>query len=300
VLREHHKRARQVDVCLKETADYFRENLADSTRYLLSAVPQQMDAWEREAIEKYGYDLERREWVSDAKQFISSARVAKGFVGLLNTYYTYWLVIEQWKFFVQSGMRGEPLQAAVCHSLIEAYRQRPGIAAKGIEALEAGMPGFPPGLALSVYLTTHVATHTSLRINGRLRARMKELRADDESGFSRLLKELPAEVLAAYRERDFGWGNLMDVRTEAARSLEKAGAKTEMRPQTQELATFAEREALLKKARLAGLTAREHELFKFFLENRRASNADAARALGVAEGTIRSLKSRIKKAIYAA
>jgi hypothetical protein len=55
----------------------------------------------------------------------------------------------------------------------------------------------------------------------RLRAGIDELRTDGESMFSRLLKELPAEVLAAYRDREAGWGNLMDVRTEAVRRLEK-------------------------------------------------------------------------------
>jgi DNA-binding CsgD family transcriptional regulator len=67
-----------------------------------------------------------------------------------------------------------------------------------------------------------------------------------------------------------------------------------------ELGPFAEREALLRKAHDAGLTPREHELFKFLIENPAAKNADAARALGVATGTVKSLKARIKKRIHAA
>jgi hypothetical protein len=128
--------------------------------------------------------------------------------------------MEQWEWFVQIGLSGERLQLGVDKSARDAYRQRPCFPAMGIEALEAAIPGFPQGLALSVYLTSHVATHTSLKYP-RLRAGIDELRTDGESMFSRLLKELPAEVLAAYRDREAGWGNLMDVRTEAVRRLEK-------------------------------------------------------------------------------
>jgi hypothetical protein len=55
LLREYHKRARQVDVHLKDFADYLQGNPAEATRHLLIIVPQQMDAWRQEAVEKYGY-----------------------------------------------------------------------------------------------------------------------------------------------------------------------------------------------------------------------------------------------------
>jgi transposase-like protein len=219
LLREGHKLARRVDDHLKEFADYLQGNPAEVTRHLLIIVPQQMDAWRQEAIEKYGYDPERGE-VSNLEETLKSAKDAQNLVALVTHYHTSRLVMEQWEWFVQIGLSGERLQLAVCQSVIEAYRQRPGVAAMGIEALEAAIPGFPQGLALSVYLTSHVATHTSLKYP-RLRAGIDELRTDGESMFSRLLKELPAEVLAAYRDREAGWGNLMDVRTEAVRRLEK-------------------------------------------------------------------------------
>ncbi len=38
---------------------------------------------------------------------------------------------------------------------------------------------------------------------------------------------------------------------------------------------------------------REHELFRFFVDNPGATNAEAAQALGVAVGTVKSLKYRI-------
>ena len=61
VLREGQKLARQFDVELKALTNYFRENLADTTRYLLSAVPQQMEAWRQEALKRHGYDPEHGE-----------------------------------------------------------------------------------------------------------------------------------------------------------------------------------------------------------------------------------------------
>jgi DNA-binding CsgD family transcriptional regulator len=240
--------------------------------------------------------LEYHRWTSSSEEFVKSAKDAQGLITLANHYGTYRLVMNLWETAVQIGFSGERLQRAVCQSVIVAYRQRPGLAAVGIEVLEAGMPNFPQGLALSVYLTAHAAVHTSLHKNLRLRAGIDELRMDGESRFSRLLKELPAEVLAAYQARVAGWGDLMDVRTEAARRLEKAHPQPNVQDR-QELATFAAREAALKKSRLAGLTPREHELFKFFLENPGAKNAEAARELGVAEGTVRSLKSRIKRTL---
>jgi DNA-binding CsgD family transcriptional regulator len=295
VLREHHKLARQFDVYLKDLADYFRENLAETTRHLLIAVPQQMDAWREEAVRKYGYDPERGELGTSLDQSVKSAEDAQGLVALLNHYNTYRLVIKLWKWWVQSGLSGERLQMAVCQSVIEAYRQRPGFAAKGIEALEAGMPGFPQGLALSVYLTTHVAVHTSLRKNRRLRDSIDELRTDDESRFSRLLKELPAEVLAAYHEREAGWGDLMDVRTEVVRRLEKV----EARPEVQDLVAFAqrEREAVLKRGREAGLPPREYELLKLLVDKPNTSSREAGEALNITPGAVRALKSRIYRTL---
>ena len=295
VLREHHKVARRVDVHLKEFADYFQGNPAEVTRHLLIIVPQQMDAWRQEAVEKYGYDPERGE-VSNLEETLKSAKDAQKLVALFNHYHTCRLVMEQWEWFVEIGLSGERLQLAVCQSVIEAWQQRPGVAAMGIEALEAAIPGFPQGLALSVYLTSHVAAHTSLKYP-RLRAGIDELRTDDESRFSRLLKELPAEVLAAYHEREAGWGDLMDVRTEAARHLEKA----EARPEAQELAAFADRETLLKLAKGARLSPQELEVFELCTSNPGISYREIAGRLGMkSTSQVGVVKHRIKRKLLAA
>ena len=296
LLREHHKVARRVDVHLKDFADYLQGNPAEVTRHLVIIVPQQMDAWRQEAVEKYGYDPERGE-VLNLEKSPKSAKDAQKLTALVTHYHTCRLVMEQWEWFVEIGLSGERLQLAVCQSVIEAYRQRPGVDALLIEALEAAIPGFPQGLALSVYLTSHVAAHTSLYKNQRLRAGIDELRTDDESRFSRLLKELPAEVLAAYHEREAGWGDLMDVRTEAARHLEKA----EPRPEAQELAAFADRETLLKLAKGARLSAQELEVFELCTANPGLSYREIAERLGMkSTSQVGVVKHRIKRKLLAA
>jgi DNA-binding CsgD family transcriptional regulator len=297
VLREGHKLARRVDVHLKDFADYLQGNPAEVTRHLLIIVPQQMDACRQEAVEKYGYDPERGE-VSNLEETLKSAKDAQKLTSLGAHYHTCRLVMEQWEWFVQIGLTGERLQLAVCQSVIVAWRQRPGVDALGIEALGAAIPGFPQGLALSVYLTSHVATHTRLKYP-RLRAGIDELRTDGESRFSRLLKELPAEVLAAYRSREAGWGDLMDVRTEAVRRLEKTMPTSE----AHDLAGFVDQEVklrLLKLGREVGLPPREYELLKLLVDKPNMSSGEAGKALGITPGAVRALKSRIYKTLKVA
>lgn len=287
---------RQFDACLKVLVDYFRTNQSEATKHLLFAVPQQREAWRREALEKYGYDPERREWTRNLEESIKTFEDAQGFITLTSHHATCRFIMRQWESFVRDGLDGERLQAAVCQSVIEAYRQRTGLAAKGIEVLEAGSRAFPQGLALGAYLTTHTAAHTSLHKNLRLRAGIDELRSDDESRFSRLLRELPAEVLAAYRGRPPGWGDLMDVRTAAARNLEKKGPRPDMR----ELASFADRENLLKRAKVARLSPQEFEVFELYIENPKLKYREVAERLGIkSTQQVGVIKHRIKNKLAA-
>ena len=178
-----------------------------------------------------------------------------------------------------------------------AYRLRPGLAAKGIQTFEAGLPDFAQGLALSVYLTAHVAARTSLHKNLRLRTGIGDRRVDDETLFSRLLKELPAEVLAAYRERSAGWGDLMDVRTVAARRLEKTSSRS--RSDIEELATFVDREVLLAHAKAARLSPQEFELFQLCIDKPKLAYREIAAELGMSVSQVGVVKHRIKNKLIA-
>lgn len=67
-----------------------------------------------------------------------------------------------------------------------------------------------------------------------------------------------------------------------------------------QFATFAEREALLRQGREAGLPPREFEYLKLLAANPRISYREAARELGISEGTAKKFKHNIKKTFGAA
>lgn len=144
--------------------------------------------------------------------------------------------------------------------------------------------------------TAYFLAYTSLHTNKRLRRAMDELRGPDETRFERLIKEVSGEVLDVWREKRSAWkeryfrqADLMEMRTEGARRLEKKAApprETELI----ELAGFAEKEKMLKLARDAGLTAREQEVLKLFIENPAIKYREVADKLDISVGTVGKLK----------
>jgi DNA-binding CsgD family transcriptional regulator len=291
VVREGHRRARQVDILTKDFHEYLYEDPVKGAEGLLFIVPKEMDALEREAWACFGYDLGRRRKRDDFA--LRGFSAALEFVRIANRYYTLERVMQRWAVLVNSGLSGERLLLGVCESFLEAWRERPGLAAVGIESIEACLPDKFRGLVLSAYLTSYLATHTSLHTNRRLRHGIDERREEGETRFARLLKELPVEALDAYRNRPHSFGDLMDIRTEAARRLEKRDTPPDLR----ELAQFADREALLKRGRDAGLPPKEYEVFKLFVENPGIKYREVADKLDVSIGTVSKMKSRIKKTL---
>ena len=72
------------------------------------------------------------------------------------------------------------------------------------------------------------------------------------------------------------------------------------------MATFAEREAFLKRGREAGLPPREYELLRLvmrdpqrFFRNDKLNHREVAREMDLAVGTIKSLWARIRKSLAA-
>lgn len=293
VLREGHRRARRVDNLIKDFREYLYENPTKAAEDLLFIVPKEMDALESEAWTCYRYDLKKRRKSDEFE--VADFSAAQEFVRIATHYYTLERVMRRWAVLVSSGLSGEPLLLEVCESFLEAYRERPGLAAVGIELIEAGLPDRFKGLALSAYLTSYLATHTSLHANSRLRDSIDELREEGESRFARLLKELPADALAAYRDRPGDFGNLMDIRTEAARRLEKRNAP----PDLQGLAAFADRENLLKHAKAARLSPQELEVFKLCTEKPNLKYREIAAQLGISTSQVGVLKHRIKHKLAA-
>ena len=151
-------------------------------------------------------------------------------------------------------------------------------------------------------LAAHLATKISLGRNLRVAKALDEIRERNKPAsrerFAALLRELYVEAPPAWAEvSSTDW----HLRATRSATLKKIEGRDRQRPcATRELAAFANREKLLQKARDAELTPREQDLFVFFLENPSAKNVDAARTLGIAVGTVKSLKARVKKRLYAA
>jgi DNA-binding CsgD family transcriptional regulator len=151
-------------------------------------------------------------------------------------------------------------------------------------------------------LAGHLATKISLTRNRRAAKALDGIRERNKpprrERFEALLRELYLEAPPAWAERSSTDRHLRATRSATLKKIE--GRDRQEPSTTRELATFAEREALLRRASDARLTPREHELFEFFLDIPSARNADAARALDIAVGTVKSFKSRIAKRLHTA
>jgi DNA-binding CsgD family transcriptional regulator len=292
-LREAHRRARRVNDSFKDFREYLYGNPTKTAEHLLFIVPREMDALERKASACFGYDLKSRR--RDDNFAIKGFPAAQEFVRIANHYYTLERVTQRWAVLAISGLSGKPLLLEVCESFLEAFRERPGLVALSFEGIEACLPDRFKGLYLSAYLTSYLATHTSLHTNRRLRHGIDERRQDGESRFSRLLKELPAEALATYHDRPRDFGNLMDIRTEAVRQLEKRDAP----PDLQDLAAFADRENLLKYAKAIRLSPQELEVFKLCTDKPNLKYREIAGELGISTNQVGVIKHRIKNKLAA-
>jgi len=161
--------------------------------------------------------------------------------------------------------------------------------------------------ALASRLAGHLATRISLLRNSRLRKALDDIREHNKppkrERFEALLRELFAyspTIWADYHNHDL---SLRATRTAAVRRIER---DENVVPPEAELAAFSELEALRKQAREAGLTPRQHELFGLvvsdpgrFFRNGKLNHNEAAREMGVAVGTIKSLWSRTRDALRA-
>jgi len=300
-LRQVHKQQRQYDNTGKELKAYFEANPRRAAQALLLSLPAQLDVWRQYAVSRFGVDLEDREQ-RKAQRWANVAE-AWEYALLALKYDTFNSALSYMTMLRDTEETGERLARLVCAAFILAWSRIPGMVAATIEAFVKAAPQVTNETGLEEYLTSHVVTHTSMWTNRRLRAGIDELREEGESRFERLLKELPAEVAAAYDKMSRDWGDLMDLRTEVARRLEKRDPRSDVK----ELAAFADREKLLKRAKDAGLTPKEYQLFALvagdpgrFLKNGKLNHSEAAHAMGVAVGTTKSLWSRTKKKIFAA
>ena len=152
--------------------------------------------------------------------------------------------------------------------------------------------------------TAFFVVHTSLHTNKRLGKVIDELREQNETPFERLIKEVSGEVLAVWQEKRAAWkgkyfqqADLMEMRNEVARRLEKRDSQP---PAEEELAGFASREELLKLARDAGLPPQEFELYKLLITEPGLKYREYGARLGISANHVGVLKTRIKNTLRVA
>ena len=152
--------------------------------------------------------------------------------------------------------------------------------------------------------TAYFVAYTSLHTNKRLRKVIDELTEQNETLFERIIKEVSGEVLAVWQEKRTAWkgkyfqqADLMEMRNEVARRLEK---RDNQPPAEEELARFASSEELLKLARDAGLTPQEFELYKLLITEPGLKYKEYCARLGISANHVGVLKTRIKNTLRAA
>jgi len=155
--------------------------------------------------------------------------------------------------------------------------------------------------ALVEQFTAYFVAHTSLHTNKRLRKAMDELKEQDETTFERLIKEVSSEVLAVWREKRTAWkgrfvqqSDLMEMRTEIARRLEKNSTPQE----DMDLTAFVEHEEMAKIAKSAKLSPQELEFYRLFIVGTKPK--EVAIQKGVTPEHARQVKYRINNKLLAA
>ncbi len=173
-------------------------------------------------------------------------------------------------------------RAELLGSLAEQYHGDPG--AKQANYLLCGL------VRTRLKLAGHVGT--------RLRNGLAELAGDASYPAMRaqLLRELPGAVHSAWAE--LGPSKGVDGLRNLVSRLVAQGENDKM-PYERQLAQFADREALLKRGRDAGLPPQEFELYKLLITKPGLKNKEYGAQLEISANHVGVLKSRIKKSLFA-
>jgi hypothetical protein len=288
-----------------------REHPIETAEGILKGIPTNMQQLREQAATLYGVDIadpEKALKAYKARDYVHTM----GFLHKLSMYSVYEeLQCKLQQYTSDPALSREELAAKICEVGIEATNapdevylhilneQRHFVDSRGsTEVAEIAKNEEARRMA------AHLATRTSLRKNRPLAKAVDEIREYDEphgrERLKTLLRELYVEAPQVWDDQRTASQRLLSTRTAAAKKIVERSRGE--RSSEVELSTFAKREAMLKQARAAGLTPREHELFglvvsdpKRFLRNGKLNHNEAAREMGVAVGTIKSLWSRIRK-----
>jgi len=284
-----------------------KQDPAAAAAAVSKGIPLGMQRLRAQAFESYGVDLAREGWKEQFKRKQHSVIEA----GLLLLAANHYLVLSR------------------CQTKLDTYaadvtlsiKERAGKACEvGVEALRGFQQAYLHNLRELQYLTSgeaekfvkdelarwlavFLATRISMRVNRPLTRALDGIRDHNKPAsrerFEALLRELYVFGPEAWSEHHVTDWQLETTRSAVLKKIEQ--------PQTPhveeaELAMFAhaEREALLKRGRDAGLPPSEYELLKLLAANPKIRNCEAADRLGKSVGTVKKLKHNIKKTLGAA
>jgi hypothetical protein len=291
--------------------DLAKQHPASAADAVSQGIPQLMQRVRTEARNAHGVDIAAVGWKEKFKQKQHSIGEASLLLGAANNY----LVFSRCQskldaYTADEALSSEERAAKVCEVGVEALRGIEAATQHYLQEVVSQTEGEAEAYAkneLALRLAGQLATQISVIRNKRLAKALDDLRERNKPAsrerFEILLRELYVLAPVIWAEHHVTDWQLRTTRDAVAKEIEHHRP-----PQTQEaeLATFVEREAWLKKARGAGLTPREYELFSLvlsdprrFLSNDKLNHSEAAGELGVAIGTTKSLWSRIKKTLAA-
>jgi DNA-binding CsgD family transcriptional regulator len=303
-----HQAAHRHRTRVDEIRRHARENPELLAARIVEVVPQQMLESQVIAAKEFELNLTNAE---DIRSFEAQSVAEWQLVcWLANRHQIYGACLSLIERYVEEpNLTGTRFARAVCEAFLEATERFLYTVALDFEWLRRNLPDQDfPAEELAKILTGITATRTSLHRNKRLRAAIDELRAHSRQKaakrerFEQLLVDLPAEVLGAWDRASHPLSNLAAIRTEAVRKLEQwTNPEKSASSQEVELASFADREKLLKQAKSAGLSPQELEVFKLMISNPKMKYREIAAQLHIkSTNQVGVIKHRIRRKLDAA
>jgi DNA-binding CsgD family transcriptional regulator len=292
---------------IEEFKKLAKQDPAAAAANVSKLIPYHMQRVRTQAREAHGVDIVREGWKEQFKQKLHTEIEA----GLLLLAANHYLVLSRCQtkldtYAADVTLSMEERAVKICEVGVEALRGIEQAYLHNLQELRYQTSGEAEKFVkdeLATRLVGDLVTQISVTRNKRLAKALDGIRDHNKPAsrerFEALLRELYTLALEAWSEHHVIDWQLKTTRSAVLKKIEQ--------PQTPhveegELAMFthAEREALLKRGRDAGLPPSEYELLKLLAANPKIPNREAADKLGKSVGTVKKLKHNIKKTLGAA
>jgi DNA-binding CsgD family transcriptional regulator len=292
---------------IEEFKKLAKQDPAAAAAKVSKLIPYHMQRVRTQAREAHGVDIAREGWKEQFKQKQHTDIEA----GLLLLAANHYLVLSRCQtkldaYAADVSLSNKERAVKVCEVGVEALRGIEQALLHNLQELRYQTSGKAEKFVrdeLARRLAGDLATQISTGVNKRLARALNGVREHNKPAsrerFEALLRELYALAPEAWSAHHVIDWQLKTTRSAVLKKIEQ--------PQTPhveeaELAMFAhaEREALLKRGRDAGLPPSEYELLKLLAAKPKIPNREAADKLGKSVGTVKKLKHNIKKTLEAA